>query len=176
VLHPLRTPEGAEVVPGLLMWSGLGVLAGIVSVAALALGARLAPYLPSKLRPVVESLPRIQRVGPFVLAFALSLVTQTVVAIIGHVVIASLDPGVRVGSSFVCVPIAMATAFIPITVGGAGAREEVFRALYGAVGVAGADAVATSLLVWATQMVVAAVGGALPLPASEDAARPVEAK
>lgn len=176
VLHPLRTPDGADVVPGLLIWSALGVLAGVVSVTALALGARLAPYVPAKLRSVVESLPRIQRPAPFALAFLLSLVTQSIVAIIGHAVIVSLDPTVSAGSSFVCVPIAMATAFIPLTVGGAGAREEVFGTLYGAVGVASADAVATSLLVWATQMVVAAVGGALPLPAADDAPRPGEAK
>jgi hypothetical protein len=42
----------------------------------------------------------------------------------------------------------------------------VFARLYGPLGVAASDAVAASLLVWLTQIVVSLVGGVLPLPAA----------
>lgn len=150
----------------------LGVLVSALAVLAIALGRALAPrlprFVPSALRAQAERLPRIVRVGPFVAAIALSLVTQSVVAWTGHVIVASLAPSIRLTDSLVVVPLAMATAFLPFLVGGTGAREEVFQRLYQPLGVPASDAVAASLLVFAVQIVVALTGGLLKLPSAEE--------
>lgn len=125
----------------------LGVLASASAVVAIAAGRALAPRLPGKLREQAERLPTIVRPRPFVVAILLSLVTQSVVAWTGHVIVASLAPSVALTDSLVIVPLAMATAFLPFLVGGTGAREEIFQRLYAPLGVPGSDAVAASLLV-----------------------------
>jgi uncharacterized membrane protein YbhN (UPF0104 family) len=149
-----------------------GILVSACAVVAIAVGRSLAPHLPAALRGFAEKLPRIVKPGPFALAILLSLVTQSVVAWTGHVIVASLAPTVALTDSLVVVPLAMATAFLPFLVGGTGAREEVFAQLYGPLGVVRADAIAASLLVWFTQIVVALVGGLLPIPRSRGAAAP----
>lgn len=141
-----------------------GIAVSACAVAAIALGRSLAPHLPGRLRPHAERLPAIVHFGPFLVAIVLSLVTQSVVAWTGHVIVSSLAPTVALTDSLVIVPLAMATAFLPFLVGGTGARESVFETLYAPLGVPGADAVAASLLVWFTQIVVALAGGLLPLP------------
>lgn len=143
-----------------------GIAVSACAVIAIALGRTLAPRLPAILRKRAEQLPAIVKWGPFGVAILLSLVTQSVVAWTGHVIVASLAPTVQLTDSLVVVPLAMATAFLPFLVGGTGAREEVFARLYGPLGVASSDAVAASLLVWFTQIVVALVGGVLPMPTS----------
>jgi len=65
------------------------------------------------------------------------------------------------------VPIAMATSYLPITAGGAGAREIVFASLYGAIGVPPEDAIAASLLLAMTYYVSAAPAGLIPVPGAE---------
>lgn len=143
-----------------------GIAVSACAVVAIALGRSIAPRLPSALRKYAEQLPAIVHYGPFGVAILLSLVTQSVVAWTGHVIVGSLAPTVALTDSLVVVPLAMATAFLPFLVGGTGAREEVFARLYGPLGVAESDAVAASLLVWFTQIVVALVGGVLPLPSA----------
>jgi uncharacterized membrane protein YbhN (UPF0104 family) len=143
-----------------------GIAVSACTVIAIALGRSIAPRLPAALRRYAEQLPAIIHYGPFGVAILLSLVTQSVVAWTGHVIVGSLAPTVALTDSLVVVPLAMATAFLPFLVGGTGAREEVFARLYGPLGVAEPDAVAASLLVWLTQIVVALVGGVLPLPSS----------
>lgn len=168
LVRPMPVASGSMVAVG----SVLGILAGIASVAALAAGRRLSPHLPGPIGRIAAGLPPIVRVGPFVVALLLSLVTQTVVAITGHVVVVALVPTVTLESSFVVVPLAMATAFLPFLVGGTGAREEVFAQLYGAVGVARPDAIAASLLVYLTQLAIGLVGAVLPIPKSTAGAIP----
>lgn len=162
LLFPMPVGSADTVAVGSL----LGIAAGIVSVAALAAGRRLAPHLPGPIGRIAAGLPPIVRVGPFVIALLLSLVTQTVVAVTGHVVVSALVPEVDLETSLVVVPLAMATAFLPFLVGGTGAREEVFAQLYGAVGVARPDAIAASLLVYLVQLAIGLVGAFLPLPKS----------
>jgi uncharacterized membrane protein YbhN (UPF0104 family) len=101
---------------------------------------------------------------PFIVAILLSLVTQTGVAWTGHVIVHSLAPSITLLNSLVVVPLAMATTFLPFLVGGTGAREAVFAQLYGPLGVSEPDATAAGLLIWFSQIVVALVGGVLPLP------------
>ena len=62
------------------------------------------------------------------------------------------------------VPLAAATAFLPITVGGAGAREAVYVALCGTLfGMPEADALAASLGLWLAHLAVGAAGGVAQL-------------
>jgi uncharacterized membrane protein YbhN (UPF0104 family) len=84
--------------------------------------------------------------------------------------VSAIDPRITLATSFVCVPIALATQFLPITQGGAGAREAAFVALYGAFGMAGSDALAASLCVFVVMLAVGAVGGITPMPRTAPAA------
>ena len=57
-------------------------------------------------------------------------------------------------------PLAAATTFLPITVGGAGAREAVYVALCGRLfGMPEADALAASIGLWGAHLVVGGFGG-----------------
>ncbi len=71
-------------------------------------------------------------------------------------------PEVDLAGALLLVPLAAATAFLPITVGGAGAREAVFVTLGGRLfGLPAEDALAASLALWFAHLAVGAVGGAL---------------
>ncbi len=162
LLRPMPGAAGGSVAIG----SMLGIAAGIAAVAGIALGRRLSPHLPGSLGRIAAGLPPIVRAVPFAVALLLSLVTQSIVAVTGHVVVSALAPIVTFETSLVVVPLAMATGFLPFLVGGTGAREEVFAQLYGAVGVTRPDAIAASLLVYLTQLAIGLVGAALPMPKS----------
>jgi uncharacterized membrane protein YbhN (UPF0104 family) len=156
-LFPLPSRDPSTITLG----SGGGVLVGVLTIAALAAGARLGGWLPSPLARIASRLPRIGRPAPFLLAVLLSLATQTIGALTGHVIVVSMAPQVTLATSFVAIPLAMATAFLPFLVGGTGAREMAFVALYASVGVPAEDAVAASLLVYSTQLAVGAIGAFL---------------
>lgn len=145
-----------------------GIAVSVLAVLAIAMSRRIAPHLPGRLKDIAQRVPPIVSRGPFVLALLLSLVTQSVVALTGHLIMQALAPSVRLESSLVIVPLAMATAFLPFLVGGTGAREEVFARLYGGVGVATETAVAASLLVYVVQLAVGLVGAVLPVPAARE--------
>src|SRR5207247_747715 len=80
-------------------------------------------------------------------------------------VLAALDPHVTLADTMPLVPLGLAAAYFPFTVGGAGTREGAFVALLAAVGVAHADAMATSLLSFGASAIVAALGGVLQVVA-----------
>lgn len=160
LLYPLAGASSSLVLVGSLA----GIVVSVLAVVAIALSRRIAPHLPGRLGEIASRIPPIVRMGPFAVALLLSLVTQTVVALTGHVIVHALAPIAELESSFVVVPLAMATAFLPFLVGGTGAREEVFARLYGAVGVSAESAVAASLLVYVTQLLVGLIGAALPVP------------
>lgn len=149
-----------------------GVAVSALAVAGIAVGRSLAPKLPIRLAVLAKRLPRIVHWGPFGVAILLSLVTQTGVAWTGHVIVQSLAPTITLMNSLVVVPLAMATTFLPFLVGGTGAREAVFAQLYGPLGVPEADATAAGLLIWFSQIIVALVGGVLPLPPKASAEAP----
>lgn len=167
LLRPL--PGTEDVLP----LSALFLVAAAASVLAIAAGRRLAPRLPGRLGETAAALPEIVRGGPFVTALALSLVTQALVAMTGWVLIASITGGrVSATDALVLVPLAMAATYFPLSVGGAGAREAAFVALgTSALGMSEADALASSLLLWISQLAVAAIGGLVQLvaPVGEDA-------
>lgn len=159
ILRPLAHTEGV------LPFSALLLLAAVVAIAAIAMGRRLAPRLPGKLAKIAASLPSIERPAPFALALAISLATQANVAMTGYVLMASVTGG-TIGpfDALVVVPLAMASAFFPFSVGGAGVREAALVGLCTSVlEMSRADALATSLLIWASQLTVGAIGGVVQL-------------
>jgi len=143
-------------VGGLWIWSTL--------VLALPFARRLAPYLPGKLRTIAERVPALTSTTAFVIAAFYSVVTQALVALAGFVLLHAVDPQVGLGASLLIVPLAAATTFLPITVGGAGAREAVFISLGASLfHMPKSDAVAASLALWLAHLVVGAIGGLLQL-------------
>jgi uncharacterized membrane protein YbhN (UPF0104 family) len=161
---------------GVLPYSALGLALAAGGVASVAAGRRLAPHLPGKLGEIAASLPEIERPGPFAGALGMSLGTQGLVAVTGWLIFASVTGGeVTLADALVLVPLGMAAVYFPLSVGGAGARELAFVALgTAALGMEEADALAGSLLLWMSQLSVAAVGGLLQLvaPLSEEEAPP----
>ena len=145
------------------LWAGLGLAAAAAALLGIALAPRLAPHLPEKLGKPLRALPRLYSIWPFLVAVFLSLIIHTVNIVAGHAIMHSLDPSVTFAQSAVVMPLIGASAFFPLTVGGAGVREAAFALLYGTVGVPEATAYAGSLSFWATQLITAGVGGVMNL-------------
>jgi len=145
------------------LWAGLGLAAAAAALLGIALAPRLAPHLPEKLGKPLRALPRLYSIWPFLVAAFLSLIIHTVNIVAGHAIMHSLDPSVTFAQSAVVMPLIGASAFFPLTVGGAGVREAAFALLYGTVGVPEATAYAGSLSFWATQLITAGVGGVMNL-------------
>ncbi|MEJ7601538.1 MAG: lysylphosphatidylglycerol synthase transmembrane domain-containing protein [Kofleriaceae bacterium] len=147
-------------------WTAAGVAGSCVLVIAIPLARRLAPYLPGPLARIAHRLPALHAGRAFVVAIGLSIVTQALIAIAGWILLASLGP-IDLGASLLVVPLAAATTFLPITVGGAGAREAVYVALCGRLfGMPEADALAASLGLWLAHLAVGAAGGLAQLAAA----------
>ncbi|MGE0786821.1 MAG: lysylphosphatidylglycerol synthase transmembrane domain-containing protein [Sandaracinaceae bacterium] len=158
----VRPLPGTE---GLLPLCMGGLAASIAAIALLAIGYRLPKERLGRLGKIVGSLPKIERPLSFALALVLSLGTQVISALVGWILLDAVHPaGVRVFDAFVIVPLAMATAFLPFTVGGAGAREATLVTLCAAaLGMNEANALAASLLIFGAQLAVALPGGPLQL-------------
>ncbi len=155
-------PSGLDT--GMLWWWTVAGTAGsCVLVACIPVGRRLAKYLPRPLAKVANRLPEIADWSAFGLAIALSIITQLAVALAGWVLLAAVGP-IDLGSSLLLVPLAAATTFLPITVGGAGAREAVYVAIGGSLfALPRADALAASLGLWFAHLAVGLIGAAAQL-------------
>ncbi len=148
----------------LWLWSGLGIGGSLVLVLALPFARRLAPILPGPLRGIAEKVPALSSATSFVLAAVYSVATQALVALAGWVLLRAIDPAVGLGASLLIVPLAAATTFLPITVGGAGAREAVYVTLGASLfHMPRADALAASLALWLAHLVCGAAGGVIQL-------------
>jgi len=145
------------------IWAGIGIVGAAAVLFGIALAPSLAPHLPEKLGKPLRALPRLYSIWPFAAAVLLSLVIHCVNIVAGHSIMHSLEPSVTFAQSAVVMPLIGASAFFPLTVGGAGVREAAFAAFYGAVGVVEATAYAGSLSFWATQLITAGVGGVINL-------------
>lgn len=156
----LRPIPGMEAVR---LWAALGVLAATAALVGIAVAPRLARFLPDRLGTPLRALPRLFSFWPFLLSILLSIVIHFVNVVAGHAIVQSLEPSVTFADSAVVMPVIAASAFFPLTVGGAGVREAAFAALYGFVGVPEASAYAASLSFWGTQLITAAVGGVINL-------------
>ncbi|MDB4962337.1 MAG: hypothetical protein JWP01_2336 [Myxococcales bacterium] len=149
----------------LWLWTALGCVGSCVLVIGIAAARRLAPYLPKFLATYATRLPELRDRGAFVIAALLSIGTQALIAAAGWLLLAALAP-IDLASSLLVVPLAAATTFLPITVGGAGAREAVYVALCGRLfGMPEADALAASLGLWLAHLVVGGAGGLAQLAA-----------
>lgn len=164
VTYVIRPIPGTE---GVLPWSAAGLSLAAGGVISLALGRRIAPFFPKKIGTILASLPVIERAAPFAIALGMSLVTQALVAVTGWLLMASVSQvPVTFMDALVLVPLAMAAAFFPLSVGGAGVREVAFIGLAGAaLSMSEADATAVSLLIWFTQLSIGALGGIVQLVA-----------
>ncbi len=144
----------------LWLWSAIGIAGSFVLVLALPFTRRLARVLPGPLRRIAERVPELTSIGPFISAAVLSVVTQVLIALAGYVLLHAVEPRVDLGASLLIVPLAAATTFLPITVGGAGAREAVYVTLGASLfAMPRADALAASLALWLAHLIVAAAGG-----------------
>lgn len=159
LVRPLPGTEGLLPMSVFLM----GTAAAAIGV--LGTARELAPRLPGRARAIAAALPRIERPLPFAGALAMSLVTQALGALGGWVIMTSITGGrITVGDAFVLVPLAMASAFFPFSIGGSGVREAAFVELGARVlGMSEADALGASLLIWVAQLAVAAAGGLVQL-------------
>jgi uncharacterized membrane protein YbhN (UPF0104 family) len=126
-------------------------------------GGRIVYGLLARLAAIAGKLPALRDGKAFAGAIALSIATQALVAAAGWVLLAALAP-ISLTASLLVVPLAAATTFLPITVGGAGAREGVYIALCGQLfGMPRADALAASLGLWLAHLAVGAAGGVAQL-------------
>jgi uncharacterized membrane protein YbhN (UPF0104 family) len=141
----------------------VGLSASIGSVAAIALGRRLAPRLPPFLATRAAALPALTNVTTFAIALGMSVINQAMVGLMGHWTITALAPQVSVLDSLVLSPLAFAAIFFPLTVAGAGTRDAAMVALYGLVDVPKEGALSASLEILLAYGLVAALGGALSL-------------
>jgi uncharacterized membrane protein YbhN (UPF0104 family) len=147
----------------LAAWTAAGCAGSCALVALIPLARRLAPHLPRPLGPIAARLPALRDPRAFAAALALSVGTQALVVLAGWLLLDALA-GLGLTASLLIVPLAAATTFLPITVGGAGAREAVYVALCGRLyGVPEAAALAASLGLWLAHLVVGAAGGLLQL-------------
>jgi len=143
-------------------WSALGIAGSLALVLALPFSRRLAPMLPAPLRRIAARVPALSSAPAFAIAALYSVATQLFVALAGWVLLHAIDPAVGLGASLLIVPLAAATTFLPITVGGAGAREAVYVALGASLfHMPRADALAASLALWLAHLLNGAVGGLL---------------
>ncbi len=155
----LAISSGELDIGSLWAWTAIGVAGSLAVVIAIPFARRLAPHLPRPLATIAGKLPRVHVLRPFFAAVGLSLVTQVCIAIAGWILLASLAP-ISLADSLLVVPLASATAFLPITVGGTGAREAVYVALCGRLfHMPEADALAASLALWLATLVVGLAGG-----------------
>lgn len=147
-------------IPNVMLWSGVGLCIGALAVVAIATGGRIARFLPGPLARVASALPTVVRWRPFAAAVVLSVVTQSSVIFVGHVLVASLSQ-VSLTESMVVMPLVGAAQYFPLSVGGAGVREATLVLLYGMVGVAKPAALAGALAFAAVTYAIAAIGGVL---------------
>jgi len=148
----------------LKVWSILGIAGSLVLVLGLPFTRRIARFLPGPLKRIAERVPELTSFGAFANAALLSIVTQVLIALAGYVLLHAIEPRVDLGASLLIVPLAAATTFLPITVGGAGAREAVYVTLGATLfQMPRSDALAASLALWLAHLLVGAAGGLVQL-------------
>ena len=144
--------------------AGTGAGMSVVAVLMLPLGRRIAPYLPRQLAGIAARLPVVTRRASFASAALLSLGTQLMTTVTGWLFLREIHPAATFSDALFIVPLAAATGFLPISVAGLGAREVVFVQLCTQLlGMSPGDGLAVSLLMWATTLMTAVLGGILQL-------------
>ena len=155
----------------LWLWSGVGLAGAAGIVLSVPFARRLAPRLTHAsiaLGRIAARMPELAAVRPFVAAVLFSFVTQGQIVLAGWVLLHAVAPQVGIADALLLVPLAAATQFLPITVGGAGAREAVFVVLGAKLfGIARADALAASLALWLANLLIGGAGGLVQLATRE---------
>ncbi|MEZ4393933.1 MAG: lysylphosphatidylglycerol synthase transmembrane domain-containing protein [Polyangiales bacterium] len=148
------------------MW--LAVLGGV------ALGSVVCalPYVLARNEPLRSTVRRVPLIGPVVtwipaaqdarrvlLAVAMSVLTQVAAITAMAIPVMGLAPSLSLVTAFRIIPVIILFTYIPLTPGGLGQREVAFVTLFGTVGIPREISLASSLLVFAAYMSLAATGG-----------------
>ncbi|MEM8605545.1 MAG: lysylphosphatidylglycerol synthase transmembrane domain-containing protein [Myxococcota bacterium] len=149
------------------VWVALAGLASIaLGVAVLWQAAEVADRFSGAFGRLLSLIPRLVHGRWLARALGWSVAAQMANVGAGHAIVSALAPDVTLLDSAALIPLVSASAFFPLTVSGAGVREVAFATLFGLVGVSAVKAYAASLGYWASQLVVAALGGVLTLVGS----------
>ncbi|HKU41583.1 MAG TPA: lysylphosphatidylglycerol synthase transmembrane domain-containing protein [Polyangiales bacterium] len=154
-LHPIQNLE-------LSPWVfAMGTLACLGALLAIALARRFAHILPRVIAKQLQDLPELSNLHAFGLALLVSIGNQALVGVMGHLAIAPLAPQVQLLDSLALAPLAFAAIFFPLTVAGAGTRDQAMIALYGMLGVPRTHALTASVQILISYLLVSAIGGLL---------------
>lgn len=160
---PLDVAEG-------LTWVGaVGVFLALGGFVGLAFARRIAPSVPGAAGRLLGRLPVLTVFWPVLPAVLTAITTHVLTAYAGHVLITSVAPPVQLTESLTLVPIALASAYLPISVGGLGVVEAALVQLLAMVNVPEGDALVAALMLRLCQWAVAAPGGVLVLLDSSSA-------
>jgi glycosyltransferase 2 family protein len=146
--------------PLVLAYSGAGLLAALGAIVVLAIGRRFSALLPARIGKITASLPVIPP-SALAIALAFSVVCHVAVGMTGYPVLVSLAPQVSFAQGMAAFPLGTLASFFPLTVAGAGARDGALVFVLAQIGVAREHALATSLSMLATNLVVSSIGGFL---------------
>lgn len=105
--------------------------------------------------------PPLRRPAPWLVSMLLSLLFQANVALILWLVGRSLQIEVGWWPVWLCAPVLSLISMVPVTINGFGVREAGFVALFSLYGVATADALVWSVVVYATVAIAGLPGGVL---------------
>lgn len=141
----------------------LGLVGVAAFVVALALGRRFAHLAPRFAQRILSLLPQLVAYGPFVVAVLMSVMTQSIIALIGHVLLSSIYPAAHPLDSFVAMPLAAAAGYFPATIAGIGPRDVALVQLYEAFGVPRAQGLATAFAFLFSTLAAAGLGGIVQL-------------
>ncbi|MDD9965039.1 MAG: lysylphosphatidylglycerol synthase transmembrane domain-containing protein [Myxococcales bacterium] len=144
-------------------FGALGLLLALAGFFGLAFANRLAQVVPAPLADLLQRLPVVRRYWPVAPAVVTAVVTHLLAALVGHTLIVTVAPHVALTESLTLVPLALASVYIPISVGGVGVVEVALVKLLALVAVPEGDALVIALMLRLCQWVVAAPGGLLVL-------------
>lgn len=166
------TQLGASVLPYCL----LGIVGVAVALLAITHGSKVARFAPAPLARLLAPLPALEAVRPFLFACLLSLGTQLVEVVVGHVLISSVSSDVRFSDTLLALPLAAAAGFLPLSVAGIGPRDVAMVALYELLGVGRPQGTVTAIAYSIVTLIVAGFGGVLQLFAPVGTQSPVSSR
>ncbi|WP_249141404.1 lysylphosphatidylglycerol synthase transmembrane domain-containing protein [Bradyrhizobium liaoningense] len=158
-----------------VLFAVLGIVAAayfgaIILITSIRLPARVTAALPAGIMrfvmllkaPLLASARRKSLFGSAIVVHLITVAACYVLAI-------GLDAGLSALDAFVLVPLVIMAAAVPLSIGGWGIREGAMVAALGLVGIAAEKALAISVLLGLSNLVVGVIGGAVWLLAPERA-------